>query len=260
MKENPDQLKGKLPAFLVPQKYPEGEMSGAVDYEDGLDVQSAHARENPEPVLGGAPASSAAGTFPVWLIALIAIALFWAGGYLFLFSGAFRGDVYNERNWSVAMMFPAAAGAAGEEAAAEEDPVALGKRFYTQNCVTCHQSSGGGVPGQYPPLVGTDWVLGSDKRLIGILLNGLQGPLNVEGQVYNNAMPAWSAKPDKQIAYILTYIRNEWGNKAAPITPEMVAAGRAEFGGRTEPWTEAELLQIPADSSYAGEATAPAQP
>ena len=111
--------------------------------------------------------------------------------------------------------------------------------------------NGQGLPSVYPPLAESEWVTGSEERLIAILLHGLKGPITVKGNVYSvAAMPAfgqvdgggynWS---DQKIAAVLTYIRQEWGNTACAIETATVTAFR-ERGDRKE-WTEAELLKLP---------------
>jgi mono/diheme cytochrome c family protein len=132
------------------------------------------------------------------------------------------------------------------------DPTAelikIGKREFAANCASCHQPTGMGVAGQYPPLAKSEWVQGHERRVISILLHGLEGPVTVEGAVYNGAMPPWGkSKNDKQIAAILTYVRQEWGNSAAPISPEQVKAVRAEESARSKVWSEAELNALPKD-------------
>jgi hypothetical protein len=120
-----------------------------------------------------------------------------------------------------------------------------------------------GVAGQFPPLVASEWVVGGDwvgdNHLVKILLAGMQGPIQVKGTTYNNAMPPWSQLKDEHIASILTYIRSEWGNGAAPITVEYVKTIRAATVDRKDPWTQKELKAIPAETIPAGGA-APAAP
>jgi mono/diheme cytochrome c family protein len=97
----------------------------------------------------------------------------------------------------------------------------------------------------YPPLAGSEWAQGDEERIIRIVLLGLNGPITVEGKEFNNVMaPLGAALKDDQIANALTYVRQEWGNKAAEVKPETVARIRAEIAGRTAPWTAAELLKI----------------
>lgn len=102
-----------------------------------------------------------------------------------------------------------------------------GELIYKQNCLTCHQANGSGVPGLNPPLRGTDWVNGDKTRLIGVLLNGLQNA-DIEGEPYDNVMPAHDFLTDTQLADVLTYIRSNFGNKASAITPDEVKAQRGK--------------------------------
>lgn len=98
-------------------------------------------------------------------------------------------------------------------------------------CGACHGQNGEGGP-IAPPLAGSDWVKGPVSNLIRIQLRGLQGPITVSGKEYNMpaGMAALSYQTDAQIAGVLTYIRNSFGNKASAVTPEQVAALRSEVG------------------------------
>jgi mono/diheme cytochrome c family protein len=109
--------------------------------------------------------------------------------------------------------------------ASQSAAVPPGAALYKQYCLTCHQVDGGGVPNLNPPLSGTDWVLGDKNRLIGVLLNGLQDA-EIEGETYDNVMPAHDFLTDQQIADVLTYIRTNFGNKAAAVTAEEVKTQR----------------------------------
>lgn len=100
-----------------------------------------------------------------------------------------------------------------------------GQLVYEQNCLSCHQATGSGVPNLNPPLRGTDWVLGDKTRLINVLLKGLKGQ-EIEGEAYDNVMPAHDFLSDQQIADVLTYIRSNFGNKADAVTAEEVKAVR----------------------------------
>ncbi|GAB3890434.1 c-type cytochrome [Spirosoma agri] len=101
-----------------------------------------------------------------------------------------------------------------------------GQLIYEQNCLTCHQANGSGVPNLNPPLRGTDWVNGDKTRLINVVLKGLQGQ-DIEGDAYDNAMPAHDFLTDDQIADVLTYVRSNFGNKATAVTTDEVKAVRA---------------------------------
>lgn len=104
--------------------------------------------------------------------------------------------------------------------------IAEGKAIYTETCLSCHQADGGGVDGLNPPLIKTSYVLGEKPRIVKVVLNGLQGE-DIDGEPYNNAMPSYDFLTDQQIASVLTYVRNSFGNKAAPISAAEVKAIRA---------------------------------
>ena len=126
--------------------------------------------------------------------------------------------------------------------------VAKGKTLF-QACAACHQATGAGIPGVFPPLAGSDWVTGSEERVVRVILNGVAGPLKVTGKPYNSAMPGFgpggSNWTDDKIAAVATYIRQAWSNKAAAITTEKVKEIREKgAAGRTKPWTGAELEAV----------------
>lgn len=98
-----------------------------------------------------------------------------------------------------------------------------GKIIFTKYCLACHQHDGSGVPGMYPPLNNTDWVMGDKNKLIGVILHGLEGEITVNGQVYKTAMPPHQYLTDQQVADVLTYIRSSFGNQAEPVLPAEVA-------------------------------------
>ena len=102
-----------------------------------------------------------------------------------------------------------------------------GKAVYEQNCATCHQVNGKGVSGLNPPLAGTDYVTGDQARLIGIVLKGSNVGLEINGQVYSNAMPAHAFLSDEDIANVLSYVRNSFGNQSDTVATETVAKIRA---------------------------------
>ncbi|HEX3719282.1 MAG TPA: cytochrome c [Verrucomicrobiae bacterium] len=125
------------------------------------------------------------------------------------------------------------------------DTRAKGRAIFIKICAACHQPDGMGKDGVGPPLVGSEWVLASDgNRLVRIVLNGLSGPVQVEGRQWNLVMPPWRENlRDDQIAVVLTYIRSNLGtNKAGPIRQELVSAAREE--SHPKPETAKELLEI----------------
>lgn len=115
-------------------------------------------------------------------------------------------------------------------AAVDKASVANGLVVFTQNCVSCHQADGGGVPHMNPPLIKTPWILGDQTRLIGIVLNGFKEDVEISGDRYSNVMPAFNYLKDQEIADVLTYVRNNFGNKASGITLKKVTATRAANG------------------------------
>ena len=200
------------------------------------EVHPAVLREQPEPRASREP-------IPLGLLALFFGAIICAGLYLARNSGEFRADVFDPA--------PAAGGVAAPTGPV--DPKVLGRRVYTRNCLVCHQATGLGVAGQFPPLAGSEWVLGQDwhgdNHLVKIVLKGLQGPIQVQGKTFNNAMPTWSMLTDGQIADVLTYIRSEWGNAAPPIFADYVRAIREQPPARAEPWAPKDLQAIPAENA-----------
>jgi mono/diheme cytochrome c family protein/glucose/arabinose dehydrogenase len=121
-----------------------------------------------------------------------------------------------------------------------------GKKQFTVSCAVCHSLSGLGEEGKGPPLVDSEWVLGSEQRLARIVINGLHGPIKVNGKIYSSAeMPAVLTMTSDEIAEALTYIRREWGHQSAPVEPATVRKIRAAVDDREEPWTMKELLEIP---------------
>lgn len=196
-------------------------------------IQRVHAqllREKAEPVEGYAP-------LPLMLLGVLSALVFFAAIYLERFSGHFDPMVYNETATGGASTAPAVV-----------DPVARGKSLFSANCVACHQANGQGIPGAFPPLAGSEWVIGNEEVVTRILLHGLSGPLTVNGVAYNNIMPSFGSSgfnwKDNQIAWVLTYVRQEWGNNAPEITAETVARIRAETAGQTTAWSEGDLRPL----------------
>ncbi len=183
---------------------------------------------------------------PIWLVVLFFLILYWGMVYFDRNSGWFSPAVYAP--YRSVQDVEAWQPSAGAPSLAQ-----LGFQVYNKpTCVACHQANGKGLPGQFPPLVQSDWVLEPEPgRIIRAVLDGLSGPIQVNGQSFNGTMVPWKdALSDEEIAAVLTYVRQnpEWGNKAAAVTAERVKQVRDKTKGRTQPWTPEELLKIsPAD-------------
>jgi len=181
---------------------------------------------------------------PPWMFAIFAALLFAATVYFFSYSAGFRADVFDASKaaWD-------GAGATAGVAEDSHDPLALGRRLFSQNCALCHQPNGQGIPGQFPPLAGSEWVAAEgwrgDNHLVRIVLHGAQGPMTVRDHQYNSTMAPWGEVfTDAQIAAILTYVRSQWGNHALPISTDFVAKIRAESQSQSEPWTQHQLQAL----------------
>jgi len=190
---------------------------------------------------------------PWFLWVTLATMVFWAGWYIGRRGGSFDSQTHVEY-----AQIGLTAGAAGDTMAkGPVDPIAEGKRIFGTNCAACHQTTGLGVAGAFPPIVGSEWVTGPEQTVVRILLNGLGGPMKVKGVAYNGAMPAWKeALSDDDIAHVATYIRQWAPNAAAAVSAATVATMRKEYAARPGPWSEAELKvlesALPAAATAAG--------
>ena len=185
-------------------------------------------RENEEPREDKSP-------IPVFMLFVFAALCFWGGIYLIEHSGGFSKNAYTfdyDPDAKVAVV-----------------QIALfdrGKKIYNAQCVACHQTNGHGITGVYPPLAGSEWVLGHQQILARILINGMNGPMEVLGNPYNGNMPAFgpsglNLKP-LDIAGVLTYVRQEWGNSGSDVLEDTMKQYMAEYGARTTPWTAEEIV------------------
>jgi len=201
-------------------------------------IQKVHAKlisEKPEPTEGFKKT-------PLFLLGFVSTMIFVTSIYVVHYRAGFSPMVYDER------FDPKAATAGGSKELTPEQVIAAGKKSYLQVCATCHQATGTGVAGTYPPLAASEWVVGNEERLIRVLLHGLNGPIEVEGKAYSGAMPAFGKVTgggynwnEEKISQVLTYIRQEWGNKAASITKDKVTEVLSAEKARSKPWTSGEL-------------------
>jgi mono/diheme cytochrome c family protein len=125
----------------------------------------------------------------------------------------------------------------------------MGKAIYSREgfCITCHQPDGKGLTASgFPPLAGTKWVNGNEERFIKIVLHGLMGPIEVLGKEYPGQVPMTpygGMLNDKEVAAVMTYVRNSFGNESSAISPDKVKAVRAAIKDKTGFYSPTELLQ-----------------
>ena len=133
---------------------------------------------------------------------------------------------------------PAAAGAFVK---ASDEQMKRGLAVYSRTCIACHQPTGKGLPPVFPSIAETPIVVGKPELPIKFILQGLMGPITVGGMTYNSVMPPVAGVSDGDIADVLTYVRQSFGNKGNPVSVDQVKAVRAATAGRTAMWTTAEL-------------------
>ena len=153
--------------------------------------------------------------------------------------------------FATTLLLAFAALAFAEDAFDVKTSVERGKAVYMQTCMVCHQPTGLGLPPVFPPLAGTDFTTGDARRMVAMVIKGVNPPLKVNDVTYPTPMPSPELqfpilKDDGKLADVVNYVRNSFGNKDEKgVTPAFVAAVRKEFAARTAPWTEAELLKFP---------------
>lgn len=137
---------------------------------------------------------------------------------------------------------PAAPAAkAGAFVKASDEQMKRGAAVYARTCIACHQPTGLGLPPVFPPLANAPIVAGNPELPVKFILQGLMGPITVNGMTYNSMMPPVAGVSDADIADVLTYVRQSFGNQANAVTADQVKAIRAANAARTAPWTTAEL-------------------
>lgn len=184
--------------------------------------------------------TSAVTPMPVWLIMGTLLLLVWGAMMVDQQGGLMSPKVFAPHT-SIAEL------ERFQPSKSDEPWRAPGKALFEQNCALCHNIDGSGKPGQAPPLAKSEWVLTKGvNRLIRIPQVGINGPIKAAGQDFNLNMGGMGAGyTDEQLANVLSYIRNSFGNTADPITADHVKKVRAELGGRAQPYTAEELMKLP---------------
>lgn len=185
--------------------------------EQQFDHERAQRRENPDPTEGERP-------FPKPLLAVVIALVTWAIGYITITQSNDNAAFGDHRTLSTLQ---------GPAPGAKVD----GAQIYNAQCVACHQATGVGLAGVFPPLAESEWVTGDPKRLAQIVLHGVSGTLTVKGAAYNGMMPPFKDKlDDAEMAALLTHIRSQFGNRAEAVDATLVLDARSASRARTAPW------------------------
>lgn len=179
------------------------------------------ARENPEP-------TESVGGVPWYVLAAIGIAACWGVFYL--------ATTPQKRDMPVASAAPA---------------VIDGKQIFASNCAACHQASGAGLPGAFPPLAGSEWLEMKPDVVVQVVLHGLSGKVEVKGSSFDGVMPGFGKQlNDEQVAAVATYVRTSWGNKGSEVDTAFVKAQREKTAARADAWSGQKDLQALADGAH----------
>jgi mono/diheme cytochrome c family protein len=196
------------------------------------DLTPQASRENPDPEEAGNP-------IPRWVLGLAFLLALGCAYYILRVNVSTATEYGDERTVSDLRQQPKPAGGGA--------PAVDGAAIFAARCAACHQATGAGLPGVFPPLAGSNWVNGRDTTVIQIVLHGIQGSLTVNSVTYNGAMPTFGAQlSDAEIAAVLTHVRSHWGNTAGAVGAQQVTAQRAATAQRNEPWQgDADLSKLP---------------
>lgn len=222
MNDRPRLPDNRRPRRVNPGQAPEGPSDARL-----IEAHAALSRDKDEPAEGFS-------LTPIFIVFLFCGFGFWAGLYLTRNSGDFLAGSFDLDAPKLAAL--------GGPFVFEPDPV-KGEKLFLVNCAACHQPTGLGVPGVFPPLVKSAWVGGAEGRLIKAILAGLVGEMEVNGAKYNGNMPSIGVGlTDGQVAHIATYVRQAWGNSDTPVMDVQVAEIRKAIGVRAQ-YNATELLK-----------------
>ena len=196
---------------------------------DDLDSLEAQQRENPDPHEKNRPV-------PLVVLVVVPLLLLWAVGYILVSQRDDDPALGDMRTLATLEGKPAAAPGAAVD----------GAQVYAAQCVACHQATGAGLPGVFPPLAGADWVTGKEALAANIVLHGITGKLTVSGKEYNGQMPPFKDKlSDAEIAAVLSHVRTSFGNSAGVVAADAVKAAREAGKDRKDPWSgDSELASL----------------
>ncbi|WP_423199991.1 MULTISPECIES: c-type cytochrome [unclassified Cupriavidus] len=166
--------------------------------------------------------------------ALVTAAVIAVGVSYVFFSDPFGSYMLGDRRTVADLAARPATVAGGERAD--------GKSIFGANCAACHQATGMGVPGVFPPLDGSEWVNADHRIVINILLHGIDGEIKVKDTVYKGTMPSFARLSDAEVAAVATYVRAQWSNHASAVDAGQVAAERQGMI-RTAPFASGDELR-----------------
>jgi nitrite reductase (NO-forming) len=149
-----------------------------------------------------------------------------------IYSGKQQDLVYQPEGGAIQTVPPGTA-AAPTRALSASEMLARGAQVYTTTCAACHQPNGAGIPGAFPPLANSDYLMANKERAIGVVLHGLSGPITVNGVPFNAVMPGLSLS-DRDVAAVLSYVRRNFGNTASDMVTEADVA-RVRASGLYKP-------------------------
>jgi mono/diheme cytochrome c family protein len=203
-------------------------MKGRQTTRDGV-----HAREHEEPHERATPVP--------WLLGVVAVALaVWGVSYFIL-----NPQLMSESS-PLSSASSASPGANATVAATTSTAPAApnGAAIFASRCASCHQATGAGIPGVFPPLAGSEWVNGDAKTVARILLLGITGKISVAGGTFNGTMPPFNnSLSDAEIAAVASHVRSSFGNKASAVTADLVKTERTALGSRATPWAGGDELK-----------------
>jgi len=118
-----------------------------------------------------------------------------------------------------------------------------GQQVFNANCVACHQTTGKGLPGVFPPLDGSEWVNDDERVLASIVLHGITGDITVAGVAYKGAMPAFAQLGDAELTAVLSHVRGAWSNRSPPLPAELIEKVRKE-NPRAMPFASGDEVKV----------------
>ncbi len=170
-----------------------------------------------------------------WFLVMLLGAMTMWGGFYIVVTPSGDDSAYGDQR-TVASLRP-------PQQVAASMAKADGKQIFLAKCAACHQASGLGVAGVFPPLAGSEWVAGDEKILVDLLLHGINGEIEVKGSKYNGVMPNFNALSDEELAAVLSYTRAEWSNQSPQVSAATVKARREATKDRRLPFKGGQELK-----------------